>query len=162
MAVASPELINTDDVWWVFLLRFCVTEKSNNKRASAAKRPVPRLWQREATKNTALFNRYLHAPFFPPLQSIWFSLFNYGRMMMYAALIRHEWEMKGRWDLDKWLPLFHQSDRSPSICSNLNDNKILNCFVLAGHFLHDKQPGKVTLSCNPDSQRLLRPVIALN
>lgn len=99
--------------------------------------------------------------FFPP-QSIWFSLFNYGRVMMYAALIRHEWEMKGRWDLDKWLPLFHQSDRSPSICSNLNDNKILNCFVLAGHFLHDKQPGKVTLSCNPGSHRLLRPVTVLN
>lgn len=73
--------------------------------------------------------------------------------MMYAPLIRHEWEMKGWWDLDKWLPLFHQLDRSSSICSNLNDNKILNCFVLAGHFLHDKQPGKVTLSCNPDSQK---------
>jgi len=60
--------------------------------------------------------------------------------MMYAPLIRHEWEMKGRWDRDKWLPLFHQSERSPSICSNLNDIKILNCFVLAGLELHDKQP----------------------
>lgn len=90
-----------------------------------------------------------------------FSLFNYGRMMMYARLIRHEWEMKGRWDLDKWLPLFRQSDRSPSICSNLNDNKILNCFVLAGQFLHDKHSGKVTLSYNLDSHCLLGLVAAL-
>lgn len=82
--------------------------------------------------------------------------------MMYAALIRHEWEMKGRWDRDKWLPLFYQSDRSPSICSNLNNNKILNCFVLAGLFLHDKQPGKVTLPSNPDLHRLVGPLIALN
>lgn len=59
--------------------------------------------------------------------------------------------MKGRWDLDKWLPLFHQSDRRPSICSNLNDNKILNCFVLEGQFLCDKHPSKVTLFCNLDS-----------
>lgn len=153
MAVASPELINTYDVWLVSLLGFCVTKKPNCKRKSTQKRPVTAL--DTATKNTQSYSAPTCVHFFHP-QSIWFSLFNYGRMMMYAPLIRHEWEMKGRWDLDKWLPLFHQSDRSPSICSNLNDNKILNCFVQAGHFLHDKQPGKVTLSCNPDSYCLLR------
>ena len=155
MAVASPELINTYDVWLVSLLGFCVTKNPNCKGKSTQKRLLQAHHRNKATKNTQLYSisTCMHL-FFSP-QSIWFSLFNYGRMMMYAPLIRHEWEMKGRWDLDKWLPLFHQSDRSPSICSNLNDNKILNCFVLAGHFLHDKQPGKVTLSCNPDSHRLL-------
>lgn len=49
---------------------------------------------------------------FPHNQCNFLSFFfNYGGMMMYALLIRHEWEMKGRWDLDKWSPLFHQSDR---------------------------------------------------
>lgn len=155
MAVASPELINTYDVWWLSLLGFCVTKKSTNKRKSTHKRPFKAHYRNEATKNIQFYSISTCMHHFSP-QSIWFSLFNYGRMMMYAPLIRHEWKMKGRWDLDKWLPLFHQSDRSPSICSNLNDNKILNCFVLAGHFLHDKQPGKVTLSCNPDSHCLLR------
>lgn len=51
---------------------------------------------------------------------------------------------------------------APSICSNLNDNKILNCFVLAGHLLRDKQHSKVTLSCNPDYHRRLGAVIASN
>lgn len=160
MAVASPELINTYDVGLVSLLGFCVTKKPNNKR-KPWKRPVKAHYRNKAIRTRSSIQSLPACTFFFP-QSIWFSLFNYGRMMMYAPLIRHEWEMKGRWDLDKWLPLFHQSDRSPSICSNLNDNKILNCFVLAGHFLHDKQPGKVTLSCNPDSHWLLRPVIALN
>lgn len=161
MAVASSELINTFDIWLVSLLGFCVTKKPNNKRKSTKERPVKAHHINKATKNTQLcsISTCMHC-FFP--QSIWFSLFNYGRMMMYAPLIRHEWEMKGRWDLDKWLPLFHQSDRRPSICSNLNDNKILNGFVLAGHFLHDKQLAKVTLSCNPDSHCLPRPVITVN
>lgn len=57
---------------------------------------------------------------------------------------------------------FTNRGRSPSICSNLNDNKILNCFVLAGHLLRDKPHGKVTLSCNPDYHRRLVAVIASN
>jgi len=50
----------------------------------------------------------------------------------------------------------------PSICSNLNDNKILKCFVLAGHFLHDKQLGKVTLSGNPGYYGLLTAAVLPN
>lgn len=49
--------------------------------------------------------------FFSSQNQFNFFLFNDGVMMMYVGLIRHEWEMKGLWDLDKRLPLFHQSER---------------------------------------------------